>query len=259
MKTFQYKKVKYQVPENWSEVPLKSLMKMKSDVDEFKTDSTRNLALISAYAGIPVDILKKSKVSDVTKLFKYLTFLSTDLPTEPIYEFDFKGEHYTVADTLIKQEFQDFISVETVLSDNDGNTYKALPTLLAILCKRDGESLDDYDVEERAKMFLDLPITIAHPLSVFFCNQEKMSMFYSQLYSNHKSMIAMRAKSLLATLKPQDGMGWLMRLQIGLLRSWIRFTMLPQSKCSTCMLLKSYITKCKKMCKKLFRKEIHHK
>jgi len=255
MKKFQYKNVKYEVPTSWQEIPLSMVMKMAEDEKAFKTDATRQLSYISAYAGIPVEILKKSTITEVQKLFKYLEFLQHPLPETPITDFEFQGNKYSLASTLLKQEFQDFVSMETVLADNDGDVYKALPMMLAIMCKREGESLDDYDLAERAEMFKDLPMTIAHPLSVFFWQQEKMSTILSQLSSQQESLIVMKANEVLITLNRRDGMGWLMRLLVSTLASWIRFTMLPRNKHSIFMRLKSSIMRCKQRCKKLFRRE----
>ena len=255
MKTFQYKYEKYTVPTSWEEVTLKQIIKITSDQDSFKFESTQKLAFISAFCGIPVETLKKSSVTEVGTLFKYLGFLNKPLPEEPIYEFEFQGHKYSVAETMAKQEFQDFVSMETVLADSDGTTYKALPMMMAIMCKREGESLDDYDVQERAKMFEEVPITIAHPLSVFFCNQEKIYNALSQLSLKQDLVIAMKARDMLDTLKPLDGMGLLTRLLIGILRSYIRFTMLPRKPFSISMRVKSCMVKCKAMCMRLFQRD----
>jgi hypothetical protein len=227
---------------------------MHNDQKLFKTELTKQLAYISSFIGIDVDVIKKSNVTNIAKLFRHLNFLSVPLPEKPITEFEFKGETYSINDILLKQEFQDFISIEIALSDKGGDVLNALPLLISIMCKRKGESLDDYDVEERAKIFLDLPVTITNGLSVFFLSNEKMSKVLSQLSSQQKSLIQMKAKSLLTILKPQVGRGLLIRLQIFLLRSWIKYTMLQPIKFSISMQLKFFIIKCKRICRKLKHK-----
>ena len=233
MKQIQYKGVKYSVPTSWEEVPISKLIELNDDEQTFKTGSTKKLAFISAFVGIPVEVIRKSKVQEVSKLFKYLGFIAEDLPSDPIYEFEFRGDTYSVKESLVEQEFQDFVSMETVLADNEGHMYKALPTMLAIMCKKEGESLDDYDVGARAKMFLDLPVTIAHPLSVFFYAQEKVSKMLSLVSSRQELVIQMKRKEVLDTLKKQGGTAWLIRLQTGLLRSLIKFTIPKQTKSYT--------------------------
>lgn len=259
MKKFQYKKVKYEVPESWDEVPLKMLIKMTSDQQEFKTEATKKLAFISGFCGIPIDVLKHSTLDEVGRLFKYLEFLNTKLPEEPIATFELEGETYNVMPTLLKQEFQDFISLETALSAHDGDVHKALPMLIAILAKKDNETLDDYDVQARADLFNEkLPVSVAHPLSLFFWNSEAMSTTLSQLSLNHENLIVTKAESVLDTLKPVAGMGLLTRLQIGIMRTWIRFTMLPQKRYFTFMRLRRFITTCKTKLKKLFQSDKKH-
>jgi len=255
MKQFQYKNQKYSVPCEWKEIPLRMVMQMARDEKEFVSDSGKQLAYISAYAGIPVDVLKHSTITEVGRLFQYLEFLSKPLPETPIFEFEFEGEKYSVAETIAKQEFQDFISLETVIADNDGNIYESLPMIIAIMAKRQGESLDDIDLDARAKLFENLPMTIAHPLSVFFCQQEQISTMLSQLSLQQEHLIRMKANEVLFTLSRRDGMAWHTRLLTSLLASWIRFTMLPQRKYSISMRPKFFITRWKQKCMKLFRKE----
>ena len=251
MKTIQYKKEKYNVPESWDEVPIKKLIELNLDSQEFKTESTKKLAFISAFVGIPVDVIKKSKVTEIQKLFKHLEFMTDPLPEDPIFEFEFRGEKYSVKQTFNEMEFQDYVSMETVMSDNNGELYKALPMLLAILCKKEGESMDDYDVGERAKLFEELPVTIANPLSVFFYAQEKLSNMITLAYSNRDLVIQMKRREVLDTLKKQGGTGLLTRLLTGILRFWIKYIIPERTLSSTSTPQNSHTPKWRRMFRRL--------
>jgi hypothetical protein len=98
---------------------------------------------------------------------KQILDASTPLPIEPISEFEYKGEKYSVVETLLKQEAQDFLTLTSIEGRKDALFY-----VVAVLSKKNGngkyESLSDIDSEHRAKHFQDLPLTVANRIHVFF-------------------------------------------------------------------------------------------
>jgi hypothetical protein len=232
MKTIKLNGKEYDCPTSWQNVTLKQQMQVSVDSDKIEIEELKKFAILSGYAGIPIQELKRAKISELTQLFKSIEFLNKDLPSTPVTEFDFNGNHYYVGQNLIEMEFQDFISIENAIQQTSGNTYQALPTIMAIMCKtkKDNgvlESLDEYDVKARAKEFLDIPITIAHGLSLFFSTSVSLSSTIFQLFSNpesQKELVMNQINSAETTLKELDGKGWLTRLQTGILRYWLKST-----------------------------------
>lgn len=103
-----------------------------------------------------------------------LSFCSTPLNNKPVYEFELHDIKYKVLPTLLKAEFQDFLSIETILDNYKGKEYQALPYIIAVLAKRENETLDKYDLQERMKIFLDLPLTTANAIYLFLSDRKNV-------------------------------------------------------------------------------------
>jgi len=232
---------KYSVPQSWDEVTLEMQMKVSADSDAIQSDTLKKYSILSGYAGIPIDVLKHAKITDLQQLFKAIEFINTELPNTEIIEFDFNGKHFYCGQNLIDMEFQDFISIENTLSEYSGNTYNALPTILAIMCKlkKDNgvlETIDDYNVLDRAILFKKLPITIAHQLSLFFSRSEMLYSSLFQLSLNpemQKTILQKQTDSVENTLKEWDGKGLLTRFVRGILRHCLKSIKRQQDKLYT--------------------------
>lgn len=166
MKKIIFNEKEYIIPTCWEEVTIKMVMTTEILSDLFPTAPA--VALLSAYSGIPLDELRLAKIEQVQQLMEVLSFINT--PYEPIasYSFEFKGVTYSCKDELVEQNFEDYISVQTVLYNHKDEPLMALPKLVAIMCKKDGETLSDFDVDERAEEFMELPITLARNIEAFF-------------------------------------------------------------------------------------------
>lgn len=213
MKKFKFKGKQYECPTSWDEVTLEMQIKVSEDAQEFKTDSTKLISLLSGYSGIPIDELKHSTPSEVSKLFKYLEFIKDPIPDKPVLSFTFNDEIYNVSNNLLEQEFQDYISLEAALQNNENDVYKSLPLIVAIMAKKDGETLDDYNPEERAEEFKKLPISTANGIAVFFYQSVNGLQISSQLFSNPQALIQMKKEEVESSLNKLGG---------GVLRSALR-------------------------------------
>lgn len=233
--TLNYKK--YRCPTSWDEVTLKNQMKVSDDDKAITIPELKKFAILSGYSGIPIEELKKSKLSELQELFKAIEFINIPIHEKQINEFDFNNNHYYIGQNIVDMEFQDFISIENTLSEYSGNTYNALPIILAIMCKKkkDGilESIDDYDIMKRAKEFEELPLIIAHNLSLFFSQVIAIynSNFQSFLNPEVQRLIMQKQiESVESTLKKLDGKGLLTRCVTGILRHCLKYIKRQQDK-----------------------------
>jgi len=228
MKIITIKGVEYNCPQSWDEITLSLQIKVSRDSDTIENEVLKKIAILSGYASIPIDILKHCQLSELPALFENISFIDSPIPEKMINEFEFKGSRYYVGQNLGEMEFQDYISIENTLAEASGQTYNALPTILAIMCKRklaNGqlESINDYNVLERASEFYGLPISIANGLAVFFYNSVQLYKQVSLLYSNPKEIVEAQINSLNNTEKLLVGKGLLTKCANGILRILIRF------------------------------------
>lgn len=227
MKTITLNNKTYKCPSSWEDVTLGHQIKI-SQIRKQYSGLTTQLQLIAGYANIPVEEIRHANIKDLPELISNLSFITQPINQDPITYFTHRGHEYYVMETLENGEFQDFISLESVLSNYKDNTVEGLPLMIAILCKRKDETLDSYDVEERAKEFYDLPFDTANRVSVFFSQIAKISHLNSPIFlENLQKTIDKEAinylEELERTTKKSDGSGLLGRLRKWTLRKYIQY------------------------------------
>lgn len=233
MKNIKVNGNSYQIPTDWNEITLGKQLeveRLSAENPDYKI-----LAVIAGYTGIQIDELKKLNVNEVKVIYELLGFLNTPLPNTSISEFEYKGEKYYLIPSLLKAEFQDFLSIETAMQNFKASQYKALPYIIAVVSKKKKdngyESLSDYDLEQRAKHFLELPISIANQVNVFFCLVELMSnLDYQQYLEGLNLNIVESINNTILLTNKQVGTGWLTRLQMKALSIYLKFIKLRWTK-----------------------------
>lgn len=227
MKTIIFNNNNYNIPESWSEVTVGMLIR-SAELSEILEDAPV-IAIISAYTGIPVKDLKVSQTKAVQDIILIMSFISKEYVPEPLTEFIFLNETYSCNDDLTDQRFEDFMSIQTCLYNYRDEPYKALPRLIAIYCKREGEVLDDFNLNDRTMLFLDLPMTIAKDIEAFFLlslNSYKSIIQLSSILEMEEDIVLAKLKELKTTVKKskeQIGMSWHTKLLIGLFQIYLMF------------------------------------
>ena len=181
MKTIQFLNKNYECPTAWNEITIRKQIEVGELAD---TQSyVKSLGVISAYIGIPIAELKTAKTEDVIDIMANLNFINDSISIEPLSEFNYNGKTYNVNETILKQEFQDYVAAQTAIAEYKDTNWKLLSYLTAIMAKQSGESLDDFDVNERAEQFLDLDVETCNRVSAFFLTSQKALELISVLSS----------------------------------------------------------------------------
>lgn len=227
MKEITFNEKQYSIPENWNEVTLRMVIKT-SELDEFIADAPI-ISIIGGYTGIEITELKTSKVQDVQEIMTLLDFIYIPYEPLPRTRFIYKDIEYHINENIEETEFQDWVSTQTTLYQYKDNPALGLHKLIAILCKRDGETLDDYNVNERAEEFLDLPMTIARDIECFFLHSLRALNAITLLYSSIPDQVQLvlhRFSELNAIMKQrQVERGWYSptRFVIGIYRLYLNY------------------------------------
>lgn len=262
MKTIEFNKKKYQIPENWEEVTLKQVIDNDTLYDLFPESPV--VVLVSAYSGIPIEELKVSKVQNVNRIIDILKFVYEEYKPQMSNGFNFNGVTYECNPDISEMEFQDWISVQTILYNNRDKPVLALPRIIAVIAKKEGEKLDDIDLEQRSKLFLDLPFTTAKNLEFFFTQSVialKSVILLSSTQKEQEELILQRFLELNNTMqrrKERAGTSLLTKLQIGFWQIYLRSIRLDLEKSFNSTVTeyskKNFITTAKNSFMKLVRK-----
>ncbi|GAF77899.1 unnamed protein product [marine sediment metagenome] len=227
MKNIQFNNKKYDIPTVWDDVTLK--MQMQVSTISHKEKYVKTLGLLGGYSGIPVEELKKAKLNDCERVMKHMTFMGEPVPDEPVLEFDYAGHHYMVPSTMIEQEFQDYVAIQTAVAEYGDNQWMVTPYILAVMCKRDDEeSIDDFDINERAKHFEDIPIGIANGVAAFFLSNSLAYKSIGMLSSPEVIHATVQGKieelnHSLSQLRKQRGGNLLIRLWVTMSRKYTMY------------------------------------
>lgn len=228
MKTIEFNKNKYIVPESWKEVSVKQQIEAHRLSQNEKY--VKAIGVLSAYTNIPVEDLKKAKTPMLLETMKHLAFINTPISSEPLFEFEYKGDKYNVVENIMQQQFQDFIALQTAIAEYKDDYWKQLTFILAIMAKKKGETLDSYDVTERASYLEDIDVETVNRVAAFFLSSKKALRLISALSSPQAQGIILQSKSeelssTLSRLKTLRGGNLLIRLWIFVSRLWLRFYM----------------------------------
>lgn len=229
MKTLELKDKTIYIPESWNDVTLKQQLTYER---LYKSESDyKSLGIIAGYCDLKMDEVKRIPLNDTKYIFQHIDFISTPIQNMPVTEFEYKNEKYSVVQTLLKAETQDFVSIESLLENYKDKENLALPYIVAILAKKQNESLSDFDLELRAKHFEDLPITIANGIWFFFAATAKMyTIDFREVLASHNQSINQSISSILTTVKTRKSGGIYTRLQRAILRNYLKYLQRNWSK-----------------------------
>lgn len=254
MITVNVNDIDYLIPESWNEVTVKMQAKAIENVSINPKDIDNYLLNISAYTGIPFELLANMDLADFEELILPMSFLKEEPQTPLITEFLFRGHTYHVLKSLEKAKVREYTSCQAVLGNYKDNPVAALPTLIAIVAKRENETMDDYDLDSRSVMFEDLPYIIAQGIYLFFCACETL---YTQSLeaSLRKQDSVMQASMQYSKniLKGWAGTGLLKRLLRAILLLSVKFWHKRWESFFNSALLENTEGKWKKQSKKFFK------
>ena len=211
----------YQVPTQWEEITIKQQLEGERNAKD--NPDLKSLALLAAYCKIPFEEIKRIPFHETKELLTALSFTKEQIPTDPISEFTYKGETYSVVQTLLESETQDFVSIASVSERPDALLY-----IIAILSKRkiNGkfESLSDYNLQERAKHFEELPMTIVKRVESFFLFSAMILQLDSEQHLDQlNSNINESINSMISTLKKPSGSALYTRFAAAILRNFLKY------------------------------------
>jgi hypothetical protein len=149
----------YSMPESWSELKLGRWIKATSLAVGETDEITKNVALVSAIAGIPEDDLLDLPATEFRKLQELSTALADLKPGEPAFELEIAGVKYGLATNISQMTTAEYLDLDTLVTDQE-NLSSNLALVMAILYRpigKDGrpERYRPQDVEARATLFLE--------------------------------------------------------------------------------------------------------
>ncbi len=172
----------YRHPSKLEEVTLDQWIKLKAVQPE--EDGYDNLRGFSAFADIPLGVLKKAPKKDMAFYILQLTELLSDANMDertPLTKFKIGKYRYNVEQSLDDASVGQYIDCTHYMKILPEEEY--LPYMMAIYCLRNNESYDDIDLQERVKEMRRAKVMVGLNVNAFFLNSSKDYLRDFQLYS----------------------------------------------------------------------------
>lgn len=173
---------KWSLPTRWDEVTLGQFAELEKLYKGEASKGVDAVDLISIMSGRTKDEVMELPVDFMETMAIHLVFLETQPEIEkPLNSIEIDGETYII-NVKEKLKFGEYVDFDQLVK-SDPCDY---PSMLAILCRKDGEAYDsDFianEFQKRVDMFAKQPITKILPLIAFFL---ELSTTYMGLLSNY--------------------------------------------------------------------------
>lgn len=164
---------KVTIPTKWEEINLQKFCELMKVYEKEDRDI---LDVLEVLSGKTKSELRQMPTDFVDTMLIHLQFMNTPLNVEPDSKITINGKEYKI-NYMEKLKFGEWTDAETALKDKD------YITMLAILCRLEGEIYDDDFIadklDDRIKIFSQIPVTQAFILINFFLKLSLQSMSYS--------------------------------------------------------------------------------
>ena len=169
------------VPTSWNEVKLKDFITLMKLQEEENKEDVSLIDIMAVLTGTDKKYIYSLPSDFANTIMAHLLFLNKPLKEEPKAEVIIDGNLYKI-NYMEKLKFGEYTDANTVMA-NDKFDYASL---LAILCRREGEIYDDdyiaEHLDERTEMWNNQPITKVYPLVCFFLLLSTISGKHLQRY-----------------------------------------------------------------------------
>lgn len=169
------------VPTSWEQITLGQFVKLMRLQEEEGKDEVSVVDIMAVLTGTDKKYIYSLPSDFANTIMAHLLFLNEPLKEEPKAEVEINGEKYKI-NYMEKLKFGEYTDANTIMA-NDKFDYGSL---LAILCRKEGEKYDDDfiadHIEKRTEMWNNQPITVVYPLVCFFLLLSTLSGRHLQHY-----------------------------------------------------------------------------
>jgi hypothetical protein len=176
---------KFTLPKSWDEISLQQFIEIKETVDLQSTDFYKAVEMVSILTETDINDsdIEDMDINEFTKIINELKWFSSQPPLD--FKKEISGLQCIEMNTLTLGEF---IDLEHYFSES---YIKNLPQICAILYRQ--SKLDDWDniviepydninIEERAKLFIDIPISHNYGIIDYYIK------FKTMFYNNYRTL-----------------------------------------------------------------------
>lgn len=180
-------------PQSWDDITLEKYMEIEQYY--LNTEGKVNIIdILHILCNKTQDEVNALPIVFVEKILEQISFIQEQPQVEPSNRVEINGEAYIVhTDKTLR--FGEYVAADSVIKQENHD----YATLLAILCRKEGEVYDSQfeaeKLDERVELFKKQPITKILPIVNFFLQSYLLTEGISQVYSQLREEVSQLAKS----------------------------------------------------------------
>ena len=198
--------MKIELPKDWTGVTLKQFQAIQAMLKDEGDVYQKNTELISILSGKDIKDIEKIALKGYTQILKVLEFINEPIENKLTNTFKLNGKKYKVISDIYKINGGQYITLQHLLKDSESviDNLHQIMAVFAVPYERKwwGWKRGKYDSdqhEEIAEEMLQLPISIAQPLSTFFFENWKRSV--ERMLASSEKQTREIEKELISELK----------------------------------------------------------
>lgn len=199
------------LPTSWESITVEQFQKIDAcHKVKDAADIMLEAEIISVLSNVPVEEIMRISLTDLKKINEQLTFMESLPSTELHDKIKHEGKEYWFNNDLTKLLISQYIDV-SVYTKSQGDIISNLHILLSIFLRPKKDEYNYDSMIARAELFKHLPVSVAYPMVVFFCN------VFSNFVASTKDYLESEATKEISELKeilrnegiaiPSDGNG----------------------------------------------------
>ncbi len=168
--------MKIELPKDWTQVTLKQFQAIQALLKDEEADLyQKNTEMIAILSGMDLADVAQLSLKSYAKIMKVLEFISEPMENKLTRKFMLNGKKYRIVSDVYKLNGGQYITLQHLLRDSEKviDNLHQIMAIFAIPYKRKwwGWKRTEYDSNNHewiSEEMLDLPVSIAQPLSAFF-------------------------------------------------------------------------------------------
>lgn len=178
------------IPQEWSDVTLGEFIELSElDINSCNNEIEYYLKMLVIFGNDDLDDIKEFiQVCSITDIINQMGFLNTKPQHLDLKSLTIDDVEYHLSDNLNKLTVGEYVSIESLIEQNQLTSVSAIPTILSVILRPEGEEFNADLVNSRIKLFKEkLNIEQVIKMSIFFFDWRKVITYnFSGLFSGKK-------------------------------------------------------------------------
>jgi len=165
------------IPQEWNDVTLGEFIKLSTlDIQNFESEIHYYVEMLRIFGNDNIDdIVEFIKLADISNIVNQMQFIREQPKSLDIKKVTIKGIEYKLMENMNKITIGEYVSIESMMDNKKLNPISAIPAILSVILRPEGEVFNSDLVNTRMELFeKELSIEDVLGMSRFFSTGVKL-------------------------------------------------------------------------------------